>query len=355
MKKSKKSKKTIRERYNEWSYQHIVLKYIIEYGWTFLVCTLSAFLFAFGFKSFMVPDALIAETAGSANPIQRLVSGGVSGIAQNITLILELIFGKGNINENLSYSILYFGINIPIFFLAFFGIGKRFAVFTLINVIEVSLFTSLLSSTSITWLYDFIETVSRFMEDNGALLSRALFAGVCTGLSSALAFKVDISAGGVDVIAYYVSLKKGTSTGKYTVLLNAVTVIVFAILNAVQLGWADHVGASFGALLFSFLYMLSVMMIVDLIHVRNKKCEVKVVTSLKDMSDYLLANIPHGATLVKGQGAFSGEEKTIIWMVISTFEVDNLVKIVQEEDQHAFIQVTPLNQVYGRFFIKPVR
>jgi uncharacterized membrane-anchored protein YitT (DUF2179 family) len=204
--------------------------------------------------------------------------------------------------------------------------------------------------------WNFLNEVFNFVQDNGKMLSRALFAGVCTGLSSALAFKVDISAGGIDVISYYIALKKSTSVGKYTILLNSFTVILFAILTATKAHWDSTISAdAFATVLYSFLYMLVVMLVIDLIHVRNKKCEVKVVTKLDNLSDVLLANIPHGATILKGKGAFSGEDKDIIWMVISSYEVESLVKLVQKEDPHAFIQVTTLNQVYGRFFQRPIK
>jgi hypothetical protein len=37
-----KNQKSIRERYDEWCYRHIVWKYILDYAWTFFVCTISA-------------------------------------------------------------------------------------------------------------------------------------------------------------------------------------------------------------------------------------------------------------------------------------------------------------------------
>ena len=78
----------------------------------------------------------------------------------------------------------------------FFGIGKRFAIFTLVNVIETSLFMRFISPNYIPLLEDIAQIISK----EGGLLSRALFGGVCTGLSSALCFKVEISTGGIDII-----------------------------------------------------------------------------------------------------------------------------------------------------------
>ena len=67
------NKKTLRERYNEWTYRHIAWKYILEYSWTFLVCTASAFIFAIGFKTFMTPN----NTGATGSAAMKLVSGGM--------------------------------------------------------------------------------------------------------------------------------------------------------------------------------------------------------------------------------------------------------------------------------------
>jgi uncharacterized membrane-anchored protein YitT (DUF2179 family) len=345
----------IKEREKNWMYDHPVAKVSLDYLWTFFVSTLSALSFAFGFNAFM---DLGQNVTVAGEPAAKLVAGGVSGISQVLTLIFELC-GWTGIDEHLAYSIMYFVINIPLIILAWVGIGKRFTVFTLINVVEVSVFIKLITVTTIPPLQE----VALFVNNNGALLARALFAGVCTGLSSALAFKVDISAGGIDILAYYIALKKNTLVGKYSVLLNSVTVVCFAILSAAygdpangKAAWdATYSADCFSRVFYSGLYMLVGMFVVDTINVRNKKMKVEVVSNNKELGSLLISSIPHGATMVTGTGVYTGKERYIFTMVVSSYEVSELLKIIRKADPSAFVQVIQLSQVMGRFYMKPVK
>ena len=107
---------------------------------------------------------------------------------------------------------------------------------------------------------EFFVNVAIFVDTNAGLIGRALFAGLCTGLSSAIAFKIESSAGGFDVVSYYISLKKGNSTGHYIAILNAIIVGSYALMNAVNYGdWATAVGGVF----FSVVYLFTVVLLVD--------------------------------------------------------------------------------------------
>ncbi|MCI2111599.1 MAG: YitT family protein [Bacilli bacterium] len=357
----------IKLKQKDWMLDHPIWKNIIDYGLTFFVSTLSALVFAFGFNAFMDPGANLKDDSGAPVLLAKLVAGGVSGVGQAIAVFLELcgvrsVAMGGSFDEHLFYSIVYFAINVPLFVLAWRGIGKRFAVFTIINVAEVSLFIKLLTVDRVAG----INFLALFINDNGGLFARAVFAGVCTGLSSALAFKVDISSGGIDVIAYYIALRKGTMVGKYSVIMNSITVLLFSLF-ASALGnpvvgsgfiaaWdPEYTAETFGRIFYSALYMLIGMFLVDAINVRNKKMKVEIVTDRKDLGQVLISCVPHGATLVQGEGVFTGQPRYVITMVVSSYETRDVVKIVRKEDPRAFVQVVSLARVYGRFFMKPVK
>ncbi len=341
-------KRSFHDRYQDFMYDHLVLKYGVEYGFSILVVLLSAFLFALGFKCFLAPAAPVVDGVA---PL-KLVSGGVSGISQTIILLVNLISGGALESDqayDLTYAILYFGLNVPLFILAWRGIGKRFAVLTFINVITVSLFTNFMNFPGFN---NFVDSIAVFVSEHSGMLGRALFAGVCTGVSSALAYKVDASAGGIDVIAYYIGLKKSTLVGKYSVFLNAGILVVFALLNTF---YTHDLGSSWGGALFTAAYLIVCMILVDLINLRNKKVQLEVVTEEEGLSDVLIANIPHGATLSKGKGAFSAHEKILITMVISSYEVKKTVGIIRKADPKAFIKVIELKQVFGNFYLNPIK
>ena len=343
------SKRTTKQKINSYIYNHIWLKYAIDYGVTFVMSVFSAAIFVFGVNCFLDPAAL------GLNGTVTLVSGGSSGVAQVFVLILETCHVDIT-NRSLVFSLAYLTVNIPLIILAFLGIGKRFAFFTLVNVGSAFLFSNIFHG-------EFFMHIALYVSQYGGMLPRALFAGICTGLSSAVAYKWETSAGGFDIVSYFVSLRKSTSAGKYGVIINSVIIGTFTILTAVKGGtplvinditlqpWAVAVGSMW----FSIVYLLTVMLVIDVINVRNKKVQLQIITSNKDLPTYLLASVPHGATILNAKGAFSGEDRLMIYMVISSLEMKHVIKTIRQIDPKSFINVTPLNQVYGHFYSRPVR
>lgn len=324
----------------------------------FLLCTFSAAIFAFGFNCFM--DLGAAATPGDITH-QKIVSGGISGVSQVVVAFVEVIYeaihgfgsSSGVIPESLLYSILYFCLNIPVCLLAWFGIGKRFTVFTVINVVETSLFMKFLNAEEI----EFMRQISEFVIENGGLLSRALIGGVCSGLSCAICFKIDASSGGIDVIAYYIALKKKTLVGKYSLILNSISLTAFTIIVITKEGWGDPqvVANHFGGAFYSVMYLMVSKAVIDAINVRNKKVKVEIVSNDVNLGEFLVESIPHAATMVVGKGVYSGKERFIFTMVVSSYELSHLMKLIKKGDANAFVQVIPLSSISGRFYTKPVR
>ena len=73
------------------------------------------------------------------------------------------------------------------------------------------------------------------------------------------------------------------------------------------------------------------------------------------MSDILIANFPHSATIIDGVGAYSKKEKKVIIMIVSSSEARKVVRLIRDVDNYAFVEVSPLNQVYGKFYLNPVK
>ncbi len=331
-----------KEQVQNWLYDHLAIKHALQYTGLFLLSSLSAFVFAFGFNTFVDLNSI-----GDG----KIVAGGVSGISQTFTLFLE-VCGVDIQDENLLISILYFVLNVPVIILAWFGIGKKYTIFTLVNVAEVSLFVRLLNSSHVQLVGD----VAEWVNNNAGFLARAIFGGVTTGLSSALALKGDFSAGGVDIIAHYISLRKRTSVGKYSVTINTITMILFTILSCCKANWVETSVAEYIAhAFFSTVYLFVAGLVIDRIHTRNKKCKVEVVTNNEALGQFIITNLPHSATMTKGIGVYTGTERYIFTIVISTYEINNALRLIKKEDPNAFIQVVPLERVEGRFYTRPIQ
>lgn len=339
----KKKALRLRKQIDNFLFDHYIIKTILHYFSGFMVAAFCAVIFAFGFSCFTTP----------ANPDGFiLATGGVSGISQIISLAIEMVIGR-HIENNIVQSIGYSVLNIPLLVFSFFKISKRFTIFTLVNVILSSVFISVFSSTGIAQhvaQFEFIPGDASTAPLNSTIV-RVLFASICTGISSAIAYASGISCGGIDIVAYYFGARKSTAVGRYGVIINAFIVITYGILKAVD-------GNSFAygiySVFFSIIYLMVVGLIIDTINLRNKKIEMQIITSKEHMPEIIIANFPHSATVIKGRGAYSGTEKTMFFMVVSSSEVKKVVDVAKKIDEHVFITATPLKQVYGNFFIKPL-
>ena len=333
--------KKFTKKINSIAYNHIWLRYILDYLFPILATAISSLIFVFGMVVFLEPALL----GGQASNIPAMVSGGSSGAAQVIKLIIFSFTKIDPKNERIILSSLYVMINIPLLIMAFKGVGTRFALFTLLNVSLVFLFTNTIKG-------EFLLKVALYVNQNGNMLTRALFAGLCTGLSSAIAYKIDSSAGGFDIVSFYISAKKSTLAGKYGMIINGAVVISFGIVS----GIASHDFApAMGGILFSFVYLLTVMLVIDVINIRNKKAQIQITTNDKDLAKLLIANIPHGATVIDAKGAFTESERYIVYMVVSTTEVKRSVDIIKALDPNSFVVVTSIQGLYGRFHMKPIK
>ena len=319
-------------------FDHRVLNTTIDWTKGLILAVLSSAIFAFGFACFITPGP------HDPNPF-IIITGGVSGLSQNIAIIFKLIFGFLP-PDNLIPSIAYFVVNIPLLVFAFFKIGKRFGIFSLITVGLTSLFISLFSQA------EFSKVIADSPILNYNTLTRVLIGAVCTGASSAVAFIGDISCGGLDIISYYISNKKSTSIGKYSIAINTCIIALYATLKLIdEPGQYD---VSVFSMLYSIIYLFICGLVIDFIHLRNKKVLLQIITANEKMSDILIANFPHGATISRATGAYTHAEREVIWMVVSSNEVKRFIKVAKKVDQHVFISSIPINQVYGNFFTRPV-
>lgn len=320
---------------------HKISRFILTNSYSLLFCVISALCFGIGFRSFISLNETLYQ---GEDVILRLATGGMSGASQCVILVLDLCGLK--MDYNTLQSIFYFALNVPILIFSFIKVGPKFSIFTSLNVIFTSLFISILPA-------DFFDPIAKLV--SATPLARAIFAGLFTGLSSGFAFKSGHSTGGIDVIAYYYSLRKSTSTGKYIAFINGLIIILFTFLTIVDGNHGSGTSTYADAIItscYSIVYLFISSLVVDTINVRNKKVQLQIITSNEELSRIILANVPHSCTIVKAKGAYTGADKFILYVVVSNNEVNRLIAQIRHVDENSFISTFNLNQVYGKFFIK---
>lgn len=346
---------------------HPKLKIGCDYTYKILVTIVSAFIFAYGFRAFIAPtiecvegwypkvDGNIPDSfknigiteADYVTPL-HLISGGASGISQVVIRFIEIFFDITKY-EKVFTSILYFAVNVPLLLLSWFKISKKFTIFTLLNVGFVSLFNYIIPDA---WIYNVVNIYTD-------TLARCICGALTTGTSSALAMIIGTSAGGTDILSIYISEKKSASVGKYSLVINGIVICFYTIFSVIGRNvnptWNQvESNKTISLALYTIIYYFIATKVMDIINTKNRKLELQIFTSNEELSQILIHAFPHACTIVNGKGAFTGQNKLILYMVISKSEAKKAIKIVRSADPKAFITVQDLNQVYGRFFIKPI-
>lgn len=361
----------IKSNFVDFFIDHPKTKRWSKWVFIFIVEIISSFFFAYGFKAFTAPSITTVKYFATGNPNfdvnnipadfkindgfkiddmispTRLISGGASGVSQAIIRFIS-IFTNVSSYESIMVSIFYFMLNVPIFILCFTKISKQFGFFTLVNVGITSLFNYIIPDS---WVYNVINLYND-------MLARALFAGICTGISSGLAMMVGTSTGGYDCITIYISEKKSTSVGKYSLILNSTTVLLYVLFSVIghsaNPSWNTQDPSKIvTTALYTIVYFFVSSKVVDLLNTKNRKQEMQIFTSNDKVPTILIHTFPHACTVVDSKGAFSGNKNYIIYMVISKSESKKAINMVKSADPRAFMTLTDINQVYGAFYIKP--
>ncbi len=339
-------KKTkIQKLKREWSMfllDHYPIKVCLEYLWIGLATFISAFALAYGYRTFTAPEG-----------VPSLISGGASGFSQVITIIINLC-GFNSIPAKDMQSVLYFVVNIPLFILAWFKIGKKFTIISLINVALTSVLISYIPSS---WTTIFNIDPGSASLPEGSLpfqydyLVRALCAGSLTGISSGVAYAIGTSAGGVDIITFTIAEKKSTNVGKYNIIINAMIVSAYTILNAIKIHSLSQIPVS----IYTIAYFIASAKVIDLINTKNKKIELQINTDHLELAQKLTRGFPHGCTICDAVGGYSGNPRKLIYMTVSSNELKHVISFVKKEDPYCFVNVSYATQVYGKFYIKPIK
>lgn len=333
----------IRKDYRDYLLDHPNMKETMHIVFMTIVQLISAFLFAFGFKAFIAPQ-IIDDSTGKI--VNHMVSGGASGISQVITKII-ILFGVDDSYQTTFQSIFYFVVNIPMIILGFIGVGKKFTFWTLVNVAFTSLLIKVIPNS---WcnLFTFIKN---------DYIVRALAGGITTGLSSGLALMTGTSTGGIDIISLYVAEKKKTSVGKYSLMINTITVITYTLLSYIKVGGGFDTSTGNEQLtmaLYTVIYFFVSTKVLDLLNAKNKKVQLQIITTYNDMQKVLIHGFPHSCTLIDAKGGFTGSNVKVIYMVVSKSECKKVVNVIRQVDPKSFISVQKNDDVYGNFYIKPI-
>lgn len=242
--------------------------------------------------------------------------------------ILNRAFALGNITIPIGVFILIF--NIPLCIYGWKSVSKRFVFYSVLSI---------LVQTFWTMGWDWIKV------DFGIDPSDRFFLGVIGGLlcgsSIGLALRYGTSTGGMDIIGQALALKKNISIGMFSSIVNIILAIIAG--GIIEKSW--------DITLYTFIFIIISNLVVDKIHTAYNYLRVDVISQHSEaIAAALLEGIQRGCTISTVRGAYTQEEKFDVFMIISSYELQKAAEIVKTTDPNAFMTVSPIKKIFGKFF-----
>jgi uncharacterized membrane-anchored protein YitT (DUF2179 family) len=263
---------------------------------------IGAVLMAVGLEIFLVPN--------------NVIDGGITGISIMLSHITGFPLG-----------IFIFLLNLPFFFMGYKQIGKTFAISTLFGIIVLSVFTSL------------FHPVPAFTED---ILLATIFGGMILGTGVGLVIRYGGALDGTEILAILINKKFPFSVGE---------IIMF--FNIFILGAAGFVFTWDRAMYSILAYVIAFKTIDVVIKGLDESKSAWIISDNSEaIGDAIMNRLGRGVTYLSGEGAFSGDDKKVIFCVITRLEEAKLKEIVEENDPNAFLAIADMAEVRGGRFKK---
>lgn len=264
--------------------------------------TLGALLMAVGLEIFLIPN--------------QVIDGGVTGISIMLSHITGLKLG-----------VFLFILNLPFVYLGYKQFGKTFAISTIYGILMLSLFAT------------FFHPVPPFTDD---ILLATIFGGIFLGIGVGLVIRNGGALDGTEILSIVISKKVPFSVGE---------IVMF--INLFILGSAGFVYTWDRAMYSILAYVIASKAIDVVITGMEESKSVWIISDLAhEIGDAITDRLGRGVTYLHGEGAYTGDDKKVIFCIITRLEESKMNSIVQEVDPSAFLAIGDIAEVRGGRFKK---
>jgi uncharacterized membrane-anchored protein YitT (DUF2179 family) len=262
-----------------------------------IVIVIGAFFLAAGLNFFLIPANVFAS--------------GFTGVAQLLATVIPLSTG-----------ILLFLLNVPVAILGWMKIGKSFTFYSFVNVSLTTFFLELLP-------------VWHFSPD---ILLNAVFGGVILACGAGITLKWGASSGGLDIIALILSRVSDRPVGNYFLVLNGIIVITAGLLFDPEQA------------LYTLVAVYVSSRVIDAIYTRHVKLTAMIVTKQPEkLREAILNRVTRGITRIPAKGGYTADNKEILMIVITRYELYELKQVIQDIDPNAFTNIVETAGIFGLF------
>lgn len=220
-------------------------------------------------------------------------------------------------------------INIPLLLWGWNKLRLRFFLYTL--------FAIALQSALLIYLLPYLPVYAQ-----NPLLA-CIFGGVVCGLGAGIVVKFHGSGGGTEIVGIILHKKYDFAVGSVSFVVKVVIVLAAAFLFG------------FEPAMYTMVYMfIFTMVFSQVLEGINRKRNMMIISSRgHEIAERLLHEIGRGVTIMKGEGAYTHQERDVLFCVVSRFELPAIKDMVREVDPQAFVCINEAYEVLGRFANRP--
>lgn len=221
-------------------------------------------------------------------------------------------------------------LNIPLFL---YGLKRQGYAFTLRSIYAVAIY-----SLAAVFFGRFITSgASPFAGDD--LLLCAVFGGLISGVGSGTTIRFGGAIDGIEVLAVIFARGLNMTVGTFVMIYNA---FLYILAGALAGSWALP--------LYSIVtYAVGIKSVDFIVEGLDKaKAAMIVTTKPEAVCRQLSEEFKAGVTIMQAHGYYSNEAKTIVYFVVNRFQIAKLRSIVHDADDHAFISITEVSDLFGK-------
>lgn len=277
-------------------------KYTKKLAYQYFMVTLACAIMGIALNVFYLPN--------------KLLSGGIGGIAVLGYHLAGLPMGAVSLV-----------CNIPLFFLSYKFLDKQYTISALYGMV---VFAASL---------DFFHFFSEYTVVHDTLLA-CIAGGVLYGIGAACMYRVGGSSGGTDIIGAIIqrrySISISTTGFMFNIGLLTVSAFYFGIEPALYTLLTFFVMMkTCNTFTAGFDYKKNIIIISD---------------NHYEIAEAVIKIVGRGVTYLHGEGAFTHQQRQVIFVVAKLTQLAQIRSIVRDIDPRAFMIIHDVNDVFGRGF-----
>ena len=265
--------------------------------WNFLLMAVGSTICAVAVNGILLP--------------QQFFGAGFTGVA----LVIHYLFPP------LPMSAIYLILNIPLFALGWFYVGRRFFFYSIGGM--------LFFSGALQW-------VNVLMPVHDKILS-AVLAGIISGVGAGITLRSLGSGGGMDILSVILLKRFSVRLGTTMLSMNSLVLLAGAILFSLD--------AALYTLIFIFVSAYIINLVV--MGLSQRKAVMIISPQWEKISREIVDRVHRGLTIVEGKGGYSGQKVQIIYTVVAFQELPRLKRLIRSIDPDVFMVVSETLEVMG--------